>query len=92
VHVLLGDARLGTHPAAVLTVVDDGPGIPAHERDAVFDRFYRLHSSRSRDTGGTGLGLAIVRDIVTMHGGTVELTDRPDGTAGLRAVVTLPTD
>jgi signal transduction histidine kinase len=77
-------------PAAVLSVTDDGPGIPKEERSRVFDRFYRLQESRSRATGGTGLGLPIVRDIVRNHGGRVHLADRTDGGHGLRAVVLLP--
>ena len=77
-------------PVAVLTVVDDGPGIPEAERERVFDRFYRLHESRSRETGGTGLGLPILRDIVRNHGGRVRLAERQDGKPGLRAVVVLP--
>jgi len=77
-------------PRAVLTVDDDGPGIPADERSKVFDRFYRVQESRSRASGGTGLGLSIVRDIVRNHGGRVRLTERPDGASGLRAVVVLP--
>ena len=88
-HVYTDDLDDGT-PIARLTVTDDGPGLPAAERDRVFDRFYRSESSRSRDLGGTGLGLPIVRDLVRGHGGTVELTDRPDGAPGLQAVVTLP--
>ena len=52
-------------------VSDDGPGIPKPERARVFDRFVRLETARSRDTGGSGLGLAIVREIVTAHGGQV---------------------
>ena len=91
VTVAVGDAAPAGRPAAVLTVTDDGPGIPPEERAAVFDRFYRLQASRSRDTGGTGLGLAIVRDVVTAHDGTVWLDARPDGTPGLQATVTLPT-
>jgi signal transduction histidine kinase len=83
-----GERKLGR--VAVLSVVDDGPGIPESERARVFDRFYRLHESRSRETGGTGLGLPIVRDIVRNHGGRVRLTDRIDGAPGLRAVVLLP--
>jgi signal transduction histidine kinase len=77
-------------PVAELVVEDDGPGIPAAERERVFDRFYRVQASRSRDTGGTGLGLPIVRDIVRNHGGRVQLLDRTDAVPGLRAVVTLP--
>jgi signal transduction histidine kinase len=74
----------------VLEIVDDGPGIPAAERERVFDRFYRLEASRSRESGGTGLGLPIVRDLVRAHNGTVRLDDRADGKPGLRAVVRLP--
>ncbi|HZC54254.1 MAG TPA: sensor histidine kinase, partial [Mycobacterium sp.] len=81
-----GPNRAG--PATVqLDIADDGPGIPAHERQRVFDRFYRVGGSRSRESGGTGLGLPIVRDLVRAHGGTVRLTDNKPG---LRAVVTLP--
>ncbi len=80
----------GENPEAVLEVVDDGPGIPPAERERVFDRFYRLEASRSRESGGTGLGLPIVRDLVRAHSGTVRLDDRADGKAGLRAVVRLP--
>lgn len=90
VTVTVQPAHRKPGPVAVLTVVDDGPGIPEAERSRVFDRFYRLHESRSRETGGTGLGLPIVRDIVRKHGGRVRLTDRTDGGHGLRAVVVLP--
>jgi signal transduction histidine kinase len=90
VQVGLARGELDGTPAAVLTVVDDGPGIPANERKRVFDRFYRTHSSRSRDTGGTGLGLAIVRDVVGAHSGTVWLGAREDGASGLSATVRLP--
>jgi signal transduction histidine kinase len=77
---------------AIVTVrvSDDGAGIPAGERERVFDRFYRLHASRSRESGGTGLGLPIVRDLVRAHGGTVRLASRPDGRSGLQAAVILP--
>lgn len=74
---------------AVLIIVDDnGPGIPAAERDDVFKPFYRVERSRNKETGGIGLGLSIVRDIVHAHGGTVELADSEMG--GLRAMVKLP--
>jgi signal transduction histidine kinase len=69
----------GSNGRAVLTVADDGPGIPADKREAVFDRFVRLDTARARDTGGTGLGLSIVREIVTGHGGTVQLSDNEPG-------------
>jgi signal transduction histidine kinase len=81
---------LDGNPSAELTVTDDGPGIPADERERVFDRFYRMQESRSRESGGTGLGLSIVRDIVRNAGGRVTLEARPDGRSGLRAVVVLP--
>jgi signal transduction histidine kinase len=67
---------------ALIEVADDGPGIPAEDRERIFDRFVRLQTSRTRRPGssaGTGLGLSIARDIVTAHGGTVTVTDsRPE--------------
>jgi len=72
---------------AVLTVADDGPGIPAEDRARAFDRFVRLDSARSRDGGGSGLGLAIVAEIVSAHGGTVGIDDRPGG--GTRVTIAL---
>ena len=78
---------------AVLTVTDDGPGIPASDRERVFGRFARLDNARDR-TGeeGAGLGLAIVRSTAEAHGGSVSLSDAASGSAGpgLRAVVRLP--
>ena len=64
---------------AVVTVADDGPGIPERDRMRVFDRFVRLGSDRARSSGGTGLGLAIVAEIVTAHGGEVTIGDRLGG-------------
>ena len=72
----------------VVTVEDDGPGIPDSEIERVFEPFYRVEISRSRETGGAGLGLAVVRSIVRGHGGDVTLANRAEG--GLRATVTLP--
>ncbi|PXX26200.1 MULTISPECIES: ATP-binding protein [Burkholderia] len=72
----------------VLSVDDDGPGIPAVERARVFEPFQRLDSSRDRQTGGFGLGLAIVRRVALVHGGNVRLDDSPLG--GARFVITLP--
>ncbi len=66
---------------AALTVVDDGPGIPAALQPMVFERFARGDRSRSRGAGSTGLGLAIVDAIVTAHGGTVSVISRPGHTA-----------
>jgi signal transduction histidine kinase len=71
-----------------ISICDDGPGIPAEELEKVFEPFYRLESSRNRDTGGTGLGLSIARDVAQVHGGSLVLRNRPDG--GLEARLTLP--
>jgi signal transduction histidine kinase len=74
----------------VLSVVDDGPGIPFADRARVFDRFTRLDEARDRDAGGSGLGLAIVRELVTRAGGTVELSAAHSGEPpGLRAEIRL---
>jgi signal transduction histidine kinase len=64
---------------AILTIADDGPGIPVADRERVFERFVRLDDGRARDAGGTGLGLAIVADIVTAHGGRVRIEDNHPG-------------
>ncbi len=80
-------AGTGPTPTAVLVIADDGPGIPAGERERVFDRFYRLNASRSRESGGTGLGLPIVRDLVRAHGGSVRLSGNEPG---VRVTITLP--
>ena len=74
---------------AELVVQDDGPGIPLHMRDQIFERFARIDEGRSRDRGGTGLGLAIVSEIVQAHGGTVMVED---AAVGARLVVRLPAD
>ncbi len=71
----------------VVRVRDGGPGIPPAQLEAVFDPFYRLETSRSRETGGTGLGLTIARNIVQRYGGALTLRNHPDG--GLEAVLTL---
>ncbi len=67
---------------------DRGPGIPADQREKVFTPFYRLETSRNRETGGTGLGLSVSRNIARQHGGDIELDDRDGG--GLIVRVTLP--
>jgi two-component system osmolarity sensor histidine kinase EnvZ len=72
----------------VIHVDDDGPGIPADQREEVFKPFVRLDEARNQDEGGSGLGLAIARDIARSHGGDIVLGDSPLG--GLRATVRLP--
>ena len=57
-------------------VRDDGIGIPEEEQERIFERFYRVDKSRSKETGGTGLGLAIVKHIAVIHGAQIELTSR----------------
>jgi signal transduction histidine kinase len=64
-------------------VEDDGPGIPADERERVFDRFHRTDEARDRASGGTGLGLAIVDAIAKAHGGTVKASESSAGGAGM---------
>ena len=64
-----------------IEVIDTGTGIPAEALPRVFDRFYRVDSSRSKASGGSGLGLAIVQGIMVLHGGKVEIASRlGDGT------------
>ncbi|MFE7213236.1 sensor histidine kinase [Streptomyces sp. NPDC057611] len=67
--------------AIVLSVADDGHGVAPADRERVFERFVRLDEARGRDDGGAGLGLAIARDVVQRHGGTLTLSDTPDGGA-----------
>ena len=74
----------------VLSVQDDGPGIPVEDNVRVFERFTRLDDDRSRDTGGSGLGLAIVREIAERHHGTVRVEAPVVGEPGARLVVRLP--
>ncbi len=69
-------------------VEDDGPGIPADQRERVFHRFHRTDSARDRASGGTGLGLAIVRAIADAHGGSVSAGESPEG--GARIELELP--
>ncbi|MGV4889935.1 sensor histidine kinase [Streptomyces viridosporus] len=63
----------------VLTVHDDGPGVPTEDAERIFERFVRLDDARSRDRGGTGLGLAIARDLAHRHRGTLTLAPRTLG-------------
>lgn len=71
-----------------IEVDDNGPGIPASERENVFRPFYRIDRSRNQDTGNSGLGLAIARDIARSHGGNIALGESSMG--GLRAIISVP--
>jgi len=86
-----GSVRVGLQAdggSRVIQVDDDGPGIPEADLHKVLEPFFRLEASRCRETGGTGLGLSVAQTIVHAHGGTLHLSNRPEG--GLRAQVRLP--
>ena len=72
----------------VISVSDNGPGIPEELREDVFRPFFRIDEARNAETGGTGLGLAIARDVARGHGGDIALKESAEG--GLSAVLTLP--
>jgi len=88
-----GHVRVGLHadgPQAVLSVEDDGPGVPVASREAIFERFRRGDDDTTRRFGGTGLGLAIAKETVERHGGRIEVDDAVMG--GARFRVTLPAE
>ena len=72
----------------IITVDDEGPGIPRHERDKVFEPFYRVDAARDPEQAGVGLGLSVARSIIWEHGGEVRLESRAG--SGLSVVVSLP--
>ncbi len=74
--------------SVIVSIDDEGPGIPVDQRQTVLEPFHRLEKSRNRATGGAGLGLAVVRNLVEAHGGTIEISGAPGG--GTRVAVTLP--
>jgi two-component system phosphate regulon sensor histidine kinase PhoR len=74
--------------AVIVTVCDDGVGIPLSDQPHIFERFYRVHKDRSRDAGGTGLGLSIVKHIVQAHGGSIVVQSVPG--SGAKFIMTLP--
>lgn len=81
--------RIVASPTSIdIVIEDEGPGIPEADLRRVFEPFYRLEESRSRDTGGTGLGLSIALSVAQAHGGQIVLANRQEG--GLRATLTLP--
>lgn len=78
-----------TEDEALITIEDNGPGIPKEKYEEVFKPFYRLDNSRNRETGGTGLGLAIARDIILAHGGDIILS-KSEKLGGLKVSILLP--
>lgn len=86
-HVQLKD----TGQFLMITVEDNGPGIPADQIDEVFAPFYRVEQSRNQETGGIGLGLSVAQTVVQAHGGEITLANRREGElGGLRVSVQLP--
>lgn len=83
------EAAPSTGDWAVIEVRDHGPGISEESRQRVFDRFFRLDKSRSRESGGSGLGLSIVAAVVAKHNGTVRIRETAGGGTTVR--ITLPT-
>jgi signal transduction histidine kinase len=76
---------------AEIIIDDHGPGIPAGERERIFEPFRRLEESRNRERGGAGLGLAIARQVIESHRGTIRVEDRPGGGARFRVQLPLAT-
>lgn len=94
-HRYAGGSRLSVRrdgDLAVVTVSDDGPGVPDSELETVFEPFHRLESSRNRDTGGAGLGLSVARALAEAHKGSMSLYNRveDDEIKGLDAILKLP--
>lgn len=85
IHVRLEQGGAG----AVVVVSDDGPGVPAADRERVFERFVRLDDARARDDGGSGLGLSIARQVAHEHGGDLRLDEATRG-PGARLTLRLP--
>lgn len=78
-----------TDTNVLITVEDDGPGIPENERDKIFDPFYRVDNSRTKATGGYGLGLAIVKNIIKLHHAEIDVTYSA-ALGGAKFIITLP--
>ena len=83
--IRIGAEREGRR--VLISIADEGPGIPEEDLSRVFERFYRVDKSRARDPGGTGLGLAIVKHLVELHGGTVRADNGAGG--GARFTITI---
>jgi signal transduction histidine kinase len=97
VEVETGDDGMGlvlmapTSAALEVAVTDAGPGIPESERERIFDAFYQIDGSSTREHGGTGLGLSIVKRLVEAHGGQVWVESAPVRGATFRFTLPLVT-
>jgi two-component system OmpR family sensor kinase len=88
VDVAVGVEATNGRPAAVLEVRDHGPGLPPEEAGKIFERFYRVDTSRRRGNGGgSGLGLSIVAAVTAAHGGRVDVRTTPGGGATFRVAL-----
>jgi signal transduction histidine kinase len=81
------DAAAPAPDTVAIVITDDGPGIPAEERERVFDRFVRLDASRERGSGTTGLGLALAKEIAAAHAGSITISDAIGGGAMVSIVL-----
>jgi two-component system phosphate regulon sensor histidine kinase PhoR len=82
--ILRAEAVAGS---VIISVEDEGPGIPAEHLPRLFERFYRVDKGRSRELGGTGLGLAIVKHIALVHGGRAEVESEPERGSTFRIIL-----
>jgi signal transduction histidine kinase len=78
---------VGESGKVLITVADTGPGVPQADQEKIFERFYRLDQSRSREAGGAGLGLAIARAIAQAHGGSISVVAAPTGGSVFRVLL-----
>ncbi|MEM7252316.1 MAG: ATP-binding protein [Pseudomonadota bacterium] len=78
-HSVISIDIAATPTNAEISILDSGPGIEAEHANSVFDRFYRVDGSRTRNQGGAGLGLSVARWIMTLHDGEIDYRDRPEG-------------
>ena len=78
--------------AVVIEISDNGIGIPPEDLSRVFERFYRVDRSRSREMGGTGLGLSIVKHVVQVHGGAIDVSSTPGQGSNFRLKLPIPSD
>ncbi len=87
-EVLLSLSESEDRRWAIVSVKDTGPGIPPHELPHIFDRFHQVHGSATREQEGTGIGLSLVKELVKIHGGTLDVTSTPN--EGTEFVLSLP--